>query len=75
MIAPRPRLRLLDHAGGRLLDLPKKEKKGKRREKGRKGRGKKRKKNKKNERKGQNFNYSYYPSLSLHSPLSDRAKA
>jgi hypothetical protein len=36
--------RFLDHAGGRLLDLPEKEKKGKRRQKGRKRRGKKRKK-------------------------------
>jgi hypothetical protein len=54
---------ILDHAGGRLLDLPKKEKKGKRREKGRKWRGKRRKKKKKKERKGQNFIYSYYPFL------------
>jgi hypothetical protein len=44
------RVRFLDHAGGRLLDLSEKEKKGKRRKKEEK-RGKKRKKKKKKERK------------------------
>jgi hypothetical protein len=66
----------LEHAGGRLLDLPekreKREKKTKRKKKERKKEGKKKKKK---ERRGQNFNYSYYYPFLLPSFSSINARS